>query len=521
MHKAARYTTAEVADLLDSVLAVVDHAQRKELSQTELVALMQRLRRARDKVDALASVVTAEVSGRRATESVLGTPLASVMAVDEGLDIRDAAAELFDAARVNSNEVVRDKALDGELSRKHASAIGRGMASLPAGLTKEQDRAAQQAFIRYASEGLSPRRLQAMGPTVLAEVAPDVVPTREDSVSAAEARRERAVQKRSFNWGDDGDGSVWFRGSLPELEAQPLIRMVEGYVESGRRAARADADGLKSVGADVRVQRERRRAEAEITPDQRRADGLIRLVEDHRGAPASAGDRPRLVVTIAEKDLRQGALEAGLLPNGNPLSAGELRRAVCDAGLMPVVLGGGSEILDVGTERRLVTPEIRRALSMRDGGCIFPNCQRSDAGCEAHHVVPWWAGGPTSLQNLVLVCPHHHKLLEPNRFGRGDRWSVTFEPGTGKPRAVPPDRMKRYREHGRGGPQTHPPDPTNPTDAKPPPTRPDPAHPFGPPDPPDPTDPPTRPDPAHPFGPPDPPDPTDPPTHGTHRTPDG
>lgn len=65
-----------------------------------------------------------------------------------------------------------------------------------------------------------------------------------------------------------------------------------------------------------------------------------------------------------------------------------MRRLCCDADLMPVVLGAASEILDVGRTQRLVTPAIRKALSLRDGGCVFPNCTAPDASCEAHHLQP-------------------------------------------------------------------------------------------------------------------------------------
>ena len=94
-----------------------------------------------------------------------------------------------------------------------------------------------------------------------------------------------------------------------------------------------------------------------------------------RGAPSVGGDRPRIVVNLNYEKLHDDAAGAGLIGDGEPISAGELRRLCCDADLLPAVLGGGSEVLDVGREHRLVTPAIRAALRLRDGGCIFPGCE--------------------------------------------------------------------------------------------------------------------------------------------------
>ena len=145
-----------------------------------------------------------------------------------------------------------------------------------------------------------------------------------------------------------------------------------------------------------------------------------------------------VIVTIKETDLYSKARTAGVLSSGRKIPAGELRRLLCDANIIPVVLGGDSEILDVGVAHRFVTPAIRRALSVRDGECVFPSCTVSDAECDAHHVIPWKHGGPTSLGNLVLLCPHHHALVEPKNDDPGSRWQIGFHPQTRKPLVARP-----------------------------------------------------------------------------------
>ena len=97
----------------------------------------------------------------------------------------------------------------------------------------------------------------------------------------------------------------------------------------------------------------------------------------------------------------------------------------------------------MGREQRLVTPAIRRALEARDQGCAFPGCRVRATCCEAHHILPWWAGGETALSNLVLLCAHHHGTVEPLRFqDRGapaTRWTVRID-DDGHPEFTPPAR---------------------------------------------------------------------------------
>ncbi len=196
-----------------------------------------------------------------------------------------------------------------------------------------------------------------------------------------------------------------------------------------------------------------------VTPAMRRADGLCALAATHQQAqlaPSNGGDRPRIVVTVRHDQLRDDCLVTGVLDSGELLTAGQLRVLACDAEVLPAVLGGASEILDVGRAQRLVTSPIRTALTLRDQGCVFPGCYAPATVCHAHHLVPWWAGGKTALSNLVMLCSHHHGLVEPFRDGppeqrRGSRWEIRIA-ADGIPEVLPPVRMdgtRRPRRHQR------------------------------------------------------------------------
>ncbi len=104
------------------------------------------------------------------------------------------------------------------------------------------------------------------------------------------------------------------------------------------------------------------------------------------------------------------------------LSDAELEMLLCDCRVGRVVFGPASEPIDVGRSMRLVGGPIRRALVARDRRCRFPGCDRPHRWCDAHHLVPWAAGGPTATDNLVLLCRHHHTLIN------SDRWQLRGTP---------------------------------------------------------------------------------------------
>jgi Domain of unknown function (DUF222) len=161
------------------------------------------------------------------------------------------------------------------------------------------------------------------------------------------------------------------------------------------------------------------------TVPQRHANALIELCQRARASeefPTTAGEPPHVTVTIDWEALRTG-LGAATLDYGQRISAAAARRIACDCKLIPVMLGGDSEPLDVGRVMRTVPVGIRRALMARDGGCSFPGCDRPPGLCEAHHARHWIDGGETSVQNCCLLCPaHHHQVHQQG-------WDITIRGG--------------------------------------------------------------------------------------------
>lgn len=150
------------------------------------------------------------------------------------------------------------------------------------------------------------------------------------------------------------------------------------------------------------------------TAAQRRADALVELATRQlQGGelPSSSGQRPHLTVTVSEETL---AREPGA-PGGDERWAGAVpaemvRRLACDAVVTRVTLSRTGQPLDVGRATRTIPPALRRALELRDRTCRFPGCDRLPQWTDAHHLRHWADGGETRLDNLVLLCRHHHRV---------------------------------------------------------------------------------------------------------------
>jgi hypothetical protein len=140
--------------------------------------------------------------------------------------------------------------------------------------------------------------------------------------------------------------------------------------------------------------------------------------------------------------------------DGPALAPETARRLGCDASVVPILASGG-EVLSVGRRSRSVPARIRRALEARDRGCRFPGCDHR-RWVDAHHIRHWAAGGETSLENLILLCRHHHRLVHEGGYSVRSRADGRLEfqrPGGGVVPASPPFPPARtHSERLRAGP---------------------------------------------------------------------
>jgi hypothetical protein len=227
----------------------------------------------------------------------------------------------------------------------------------------------------------------------------------ESSAGYAQALRGR----RRLDACPTATGMVRVDGELDPEGGEAVLTALQALV---------DADLRANGGTDLR------------TPAQRRADALCELAQRFLQSPERptvAGERPHVTLTVDVLTLRNAE---GLAGNGRGSKRCELdhtgtvhpataRRVACDSSVIPVVMGGPSEPLDVGRRTPVVSGALRRAIVLRDGRCRFPACIRPHAWCDAHHIKHWADGGETSLHNLVLLCRPHHRLVHEGGFALG------------------------------------------------------------------------------------------------------
>ena len=233
-----------------------------------------------------------------------------------------------------------------------------------------------------------------------------------------EAELERMRHRsRYFSVFPDEEGMYLVRGRLdPEVGAM-LLRAVAA---AGDALYRASASSGPSAGPAT-----------DIEPKQRRADAVGLLAERALavgfGGDEVGGSRAERyqVVLHVESDTLQADTEPGRsdLEDGTRVSAETSRRLSCDASVVRLTESPDGSILDVGRKTRTIPSAIRRALESRDRGCRFPGCGLRFT--DAHHVRHWADGGQTNLDNLVLLCRFHHRLVHEQgytaHFPRGER----------------------------------------------------------------------------------------------------
>ncbi|SFV20509.1 HNH endonuclease signature motif containing protein [Micrococcus terreus] len=99
-----------------------------------------------------------------------------------------------------------------------------------------------------------------------------------------------------------------------------------------------------------------------------------------------------------------------------PIDPRVIRAWACDGQILPVVLGAQGQIVDAGPARRLFPAPLRRAIIARDRGCAAPGCGQPATYCQVHHVQHYEHGGPTTVENGVLLCEHHHQAVHHDQF---------------------------------------------------------------------------------------------------------
>ncbi len=263
-------------------------------------------------------------------------------------------------------------------------------------------------------------------------------------VTAAEADEAQRASYLRWSW-DDEDGCLHIDAKLPPEEGALFLRALECAREALHQ------QHLDGSAEPLAATEPSGSAEPPPRPSVTNAESFAAMAEASLARPPNGlpgGQRYQVLLHVDAETLaadEPGASVHGpgacALENGPGISPETARRLACDASVVGVVSAGGKP-LSVGRRTRTIPPSIRRALLARDGRCQFPGCERHRF-VDAHHITNWAHGGETALDNLVLLCRRHHRLVHEGGFsvepngGGGARFR---RPGGGPIPAAPKPR---------------------------------------------------------------------------------
>jgi hypothetical protein len=220
-------------------------------------------------------------------------------------------------------------------------------------------------------------------------------------LGSEQARESHEVEYVDYHWAEDG--SLFLRARLSAEDGTLLVRALDaarGRVH-GRREERSSGQDVASFEP----------------PRSPQVEALIEVAQTALARPDASGaaECARAVVHVDAAVLTGEGPGRSELEHGPVISPETARRLGCDAETVTVVERDGLP-LSVGRRRRTVPPKLRRLLEARDDGrCRWPGCERR-RHLAAHHRTHWANGGETSLDNLVLLCWHHHRLVHEGGY---------------------------------------------------------------------------------------------------------
>ncbi|MGH3361035.1 MAG: DUF222 domain-containing protein [Nocardioides sp.] len=290
---------------------------------------------------------------------------------------------------------------DGEVSSEHASVIANATRKLPAGLTEEQVRTVEAKLVEKAKR-LDPGQLRRVARRALEAVERDQEMVDAHENQQLEDEEAAAYKKCRLTLHDNGDGTTTGHFTVPTLAAS-ILRKILDSMTAPRRAR---PGGTNAQAADPAT-----RGDWAHQTGVAFNELLGHLPTDHLHGKTAA----TVVVTLDLDTLREQLKAAGL-DTGDLVSAAEARRLACQAGIVPAVLGGQSQPLDLGRSKRLFTEAQRIALGLRHTTCAADGCERPYAWCELHHHDPWRSGSRTDLDNALPLCGFHHRRIHDTGY---------------------------------------------------------------------------------------------------------
>ncbi len=389
-----------VVETIDAALDEGHAASLIGLDQAATANLLRGLAQVASRLDALTATVLAHAVGVRVEETNGATTTATWWADATNRTRATAHRDVRLAVALSRFTALAEALAEGRVNTEQAHAITRALGDLendgPADLEPVVVEQAEKHLVDCA-DGFDAKHLRVLGRHVLTVVAPEVGEAHEAKLLEDEERR--AAERTRLTFASDGHGMVHGRFSIPTLHGAMLAKAIQALTWATQDPA------------EVRQTRP-----TPVAAGQAFTELLERM--DAADLPSVGGVGATVVVTMTIDSL-MGGLAAAALATGEVISAGAARRLACEAGVIPMVLGGTSEVLDVGRRRRFHTRAQRLAIAQRDKTCVVGGCDAPPSRCHVHHVIPWSEGGSTSVKDGRLYCSAHHAMVhDPKRSGR-------------------------------------------------------------------------------------------------------
>lgn len=428
-----------VADGVRQLHSVLDRCDGvEELSGQEASTLIDDLERAVTRLQAMKLSLVAVVDKSDVAGDAGMTGTAAWLAARSRRDGAAAAKDVRLATALDEGLPATKAALsEGQLSTEHAHVIARATEQLPAGLDETERVAIEQSLVAVAKR-VDPVALRKKARRALeaAKRNQAEVDAHEDSILRSE--EERALEATRLTMHDNHDGTMTGHFTVPTLAGQILKKVVQQLASPRRFAQRAARDAKAQAleaGADLTAAEtaaatwDAFRAE-ELGWSQKYGRAFVELLE-HLPTDHLSGKVNATILVTLDHDKLKASVGAAHLDTGHDVSASEARRLACGAGIVPAVLGGESQLLDLGRSQRFFTEAQRVALALTYDTCAADDCDRPYAWTEHHHEDPWATGGRTDLDLAVPLCGYHHKRIHD----RGYHHRVLRE-GTGRKRVT-------------------------------------------------------------------------------------
>ncbi|WP_457254658.1 DUF222 domain-containing protein [Pedococcus sp. P5_B7] len=434
IHPAPPLTAAEGVRQVHEVLDRVGPVD--ELSGYAASSLVVELDRAMARMAALKLSLAAVVDKSDVASDAGMTGTAVWLAARSRRDGASTAREVRLATALDGGLPATRQALSvGDLSTEHALVIATTAQQLPAGLDDTQRAAIEQSLVAVGKR-VDPAALRRKARRALesARRSQAEVDAHEDAVLRSEEERALAATRLTLH--DNHDGTTTGHFTVPTLAGQILTKVIQQIASPRRFAQQAARDARERAAAQGGSQGGSLTADqvAEATWDAFRAEDLdwsqkygrafVELLE-HLPTDHLSGKVAATVLVTLDHDTLKTSLGAAHLDTGHDISASEARRLACGAGLVPAVLDGDWQPLDLGRTQRFFTEAQRVALAKTYDTCAAQDCDRPYAWTEHHHQDPWASGGLTNLDNAVPLCGFHHRRIHHPGF----RHRITHDPG--------------------------------------------------------------------------------------------